>query len=110
VPVYNPDVPIQQYRPGYALHLGLINPATGQNMTCVQTIGTWAQANQSGSPYELPFWGPEKPLWQECVDTRETNQYINNYNTWTNVLLDPDTRRLYVDQTWYCDDEGPEHP
>ncbi|SPQ25342.1 10ad4140-b4d8-4dbe-bca9-5eb85a5bcc56 [Thermothielavioides terrestris] len=110
VPVYNPDVPIQQYRPGYALHLGLINPATGQNMTCVQTIGTWAQANQSGSPYEMPFWGLDKPLWQECVDTHWTNQFINNYNTWTNVLLDPDTRRLYVDQTWYCDDEGPEHP
>lgn len=110
VPVSMPDSPMQQYRPGYALYLGLINDATGQNISCVQTFGTWAQANVTDYAYTWAYFGSDKPLWQECVNTPETNQYISSYNTWTQVLLDPATYRLYVDQTWYCDDEGSEHP
>jgi hypothetical protein len=108
--VYLEEAIIPQYRPAYALHVGLTNTATGQNVSCVQLYGTWAQANLSGSSYEAESFYSYGLDWQECVGTGETNQYINQYNTWTNVLLDPDSKRLYVDQTWYCDDDGPDHP
>ncbi|RYC59707.1 hypothetical protein CHU98_g6494 [Xylaria longipes] len=60
----------------------------------------------------IPFPLDQEPAWYRC-DTHSLNEHRNrthNYEIETLVRVISAEEKLLVNQTWYCDDEGPASP
>ncbi|KAI0451698.1 hypothetical protein F5B21DRAFT_369402 [Xylaria acuta] len=95
--------------------LNVTSHATQQTFSCV-----WQSRGQETSNVTiidppsgvLPFPLDPGPAWYRC-DTHGLNEHENrthNYEVETLVRLISTEQRLLVNQTWYCDDEGPVSP
>jgi hypothetical protein len=96
--------------PALLLSMSITNTATNHSTWCTQRYGSLAMSNITSSSYQSPFGVADGPIWVDCLTNIQAEQYINNYNAWTSMKLDPIERLLYIDQTWYCDDHDPEKP
>ncbi|KAI8625743.1 hypothetical protein F5Y19DRAFT_449391 [Xylariaceae sp. FL1651] len=95
------------------VRLNITNRANKQEYSCVWETqnGETSNVTLSGPPYVI---GPPEPspAWYFC-DTRSLNETKNtthNYEIETSLRLVSAEKRLLVNQTWYCDDEGATSP
>ncbi|KAI1748696.1 hypothetical protein F4782DRAFT_515941 [Xylaria castorea] len=95
--------------------LNITSRATQQTFSCV-----WHSQGQETSNVTItgppsgvfPFPLDPGPAWYRCntYSLNENENRPHNYEVETLVRLISTEERLLVNQTWYCDDEGPAYP
>lgn len=97
--------------PAPVIQMNVTNTATNTTVPCIATCGGYTLANLTVQPNSFyPGPGGEDPTWCSCLTEVKGSAYNDNYYTYTNILLDPVSRILAIDQTWYCDDEDARKP
>lgn len=95
--------------------VNITSQATQQTFSCVWQSQGHETSNVTiiGPPSGVfPFPLDPGPTWYQC-DTHSLNENANhthNYEVETLVRLISAEEKVLVNQTWYCDDEGPATP
>jgi hypothetical protein len=79
------------------IHFMLTNMANNYSVVC-----------EARSAYADSSSQINDPLWYRC-DPVKQNTYPK-YAISTNFQYSPTKQQLYLNQSWFCDDNGPEHP